>query len=156
MPSATTANRLKISIRPSVLLRYNEVMEDSIFTKIINGEIPCHKVYEDDQTLAFIDINPIQPGMVLVVSKKQVDHIWDLPSEDYRAVMDTVGKVGQRLREVFADKQRVAVIVEGFEVPHAHVKVFPVNSEHEVRSLPKGDEPDHEALAEMAKKLAIT
>lgn len=131
-------------------------MEDSIFTKIINGEIPCHKVYEDDQTLAFIDINPIQPGMVLVVSKKQVDHIWDLPSEDYRAVMDTVGKVGQRLREVFADKQRVAVIVEGFEVPHAHVKVFPVNSEHEVRSLPKGDEPDHEALAEMAKKLAIT
>lgn len=130
-------------------------MADTIFTKIIKGEIPCHKVHEDDKTLAFMDINPIQAGMILVVSKRQVDHIWDLPVEDYSALMDTVGNAGRRLREVFTDKERVAVIIEGFEVPHAHVKVFPVNNEHDVRVLPGGKEPDHAALAEMAQKLAF-
>jgi histidine triad (HIT) family protein len=130
-------------------------MSDSIFTKIIRGEIPSHKVHEDDKTLAFVDINPIQPGMVLVVSKKQVDHVWDLPPEDYAALMETVRQVGRRLREVFPDKQRVGVIIEGFEVPHAHVKVFPVNNEREMRALSVGTEPDHPALAELAKKLAF-
>lgn len=130
-------------------------MQDSIFTKIIKGEIPCHKVYEDDLTLAFVDINPIQTGMVLVVSKKQVDHIWDLPSEDYIALMEAVGKVGRRLREAFPQKKRVAVIVEGFEVAHAHVKVFPVDNEQEVRHIHGHTEPNHPALAEMAKKLSF-
>ena len=130
-------------------------MSDSIFTKIIRGEIPCHKVYEDDKTLAFLDINPIQPGMVLVVSKQQIYHIWDLPQEDYVAIMNTVGKVGRRLRQVFPEKQRVAVIIEGFEVPHVHIKVFPVNNEQEVRSSAGQSEPDHSALADMAKKLAF-
>lgn len=130
-------------------------MEDSIFTKIIKGEIPCHRVHEDDKSLAFMDINPIQPGMVLIVSKKQIDHIWDLPAEDYQALMETVRYVGVRLREVFPNKQRVAVIIEGFEVAHAHVKVFPVDNEHEVRAHPKNVEPDHAALADLAKKLAF-
>jgi histidine triad (HIT) family protein len=130
-------------------------MEDSIFTRIIKGEIPCHKIYEDDKTLAFIDITPIQPGMILVVPKKQIDHIWDLSEDDYMALMSTVGKVGRRLRAAFPDKKRVAVIIEGFEVPHAHVKVFPVDDEHEVRSLPEHASPDHAALAEMAKRLAF-
>lgn len=130
-------------------------MAYSIFTKIIKGEIPCHKVYEDDFCLAFMDINPIQPGMVVIVSKKQIDHVWDLPPEDYRAVMAAAKKVAKSLRKMFAKKQRVALIIEGFEVPHAHVKVFPVDNEQEVRKHPTGDEPDHEALAKMAKKLAI-
>lgn len=130
-------------------------MQDSIFTKIIKGEIPCHKIYEDDKTLAFMDINPIQPGMILVVSKKQIDHIWELPEDDYMALMATVRKVGRRLREVCMDKKRVAIIVEGFEAPHAHVKVFPVDDENEVRNIPQIKEPDHQALADMAKKLAF-
>lgn len=128
-------------------------MEDSIFTKIIKGEIPCHKVHEDDKTFAMVDINPIQPGMVLVVSKKQVDHLWDLPAENFAALMETVRQVGRKLRQAFPDKQRVAMIVEGFEVPHAHVKVFPVNNEREVRNHPAGGKPDHPALAQLAKKL---
>ena len=61
-------------------------MEDSIFTKIITGAIPSHKVYEDDLTVAFLDIHPVQSGHVLVVSKKQIDHFDDLPDEDYQAV----------------------------------------------------------------------
>lgn len=129
-------------------------MAESIFTKIIKGEIPGHKVHEDDKTLAIVDINPIQPGMVLVISKAEVDHVWDLPPEDYQALMETVRRVGRKLREAFPAKQRVAVIIEGFEVPHAHVKVFPVNNEREVRNHPTGAEPDHAALAELAKKLA--
>lgn len=127
-------------------------MADSIFTKIITGDIPCHKVYEDDRTLAFMDINPIQPGMILVISKKQIDHVWDLDDEDYTALMTTVAKAGRKLREVFPTK-RAAVIIEGFEVPHAHVKVFPVSNEHEVRRRPEGAEPDHEALAKQAEVL---
>lgn len=134
---------------------YNKTMEESIFTKIIKGEIPCHKVHEDDKSLAFMDINPIQEGMVLVVSKQQVDHVWDLTDEDYGALMETVREVGRRLRLAFPDKKRVGVIIEGFEVPHAHVKVFPIDNEREMRNLPESSEPDHSALSEMAKRLAF-
>lgn len=131
-------------------------MEESLFTKIIKGEIPCHKVYEDELTLAFMDIYPIQEGHVLVISKKQVDHIWDLPEEDYLALMSTVKKVGQRLREFFPSKDRVGIIVEGFDVPHVHVKVFPINNKDELRaSQDMNKEPDHKVLAELAQKLTF-
>jgi histidine triad (HIT) family protein len=130
-------------------------MQDSIFTKIIKGEIPSHKVYEDDATLAFLDIHPIQPGQVLVVPKKPTGFVWDLESEDYHRLMDTVQKVGRRLREVFPEKNRVGVMIEGLDVAdHAHIKVFPFNNEAEYRNVPNATvEPDHTALAEMAKKL---
>lgn len=132
-------------------------MADSIFTNIIKGEIPCHKVYEDERTLAFMDIHPIQPGHVLVVPKAQVGFIWDLDDEDYQALMATVQRVGRRIREVFPDKQRVAVIVEGLDVPdHAHVKVFPFSSDAEFRTVPDPSlDPDHAALAALAQKLAF-
>ncbi len=67
-------------------------MEDSIFTKIIKGEIPCHKVYEDAQTLAFLDIHPVQPGHMLVIPKQQIEFVWDLPDEIYQALMMTTKK----------------------------------------------------------------
>src|SRR5688572_12909047 len=73
---------------------YNRDMVDSVFTKIINGDIPSHKVYEDELVLAFMDINPVQPGMILVIPKKQIDHFTDLPDEDYQAVMAAVKKIG--------------------------------------------------------------
>ena len=132
-------------------------MQDSIFTKIIKGEIPCHKVYEDDATLAFLDIHPVQPGQVLVVPKKQIGFVWDMESDDYRRLMETVRKVGRRLREVFPEKERVGVMIEGLDVAdHAHVKVFAFSNEEEYRQVPDGTaEPDHEALAEVAKKLAF-
>jgi len=130
-------------------------MQDSVFTKIIKGEIPCHKIYEDDLTIAFMDINPVQPGMVLVIPKKQIDHFTDLPNEDYEAVMRVVKKVGVKMREVFPDK-RIAVMIEGLDVPHAHVKMFPFATATEFRSLPDPDtEPNHMALAQMAEKLMV-
>ena len=130
-------------------------MHESVFTKIIKGDIPSHKIYEDDLTLAFMDINPVQPGMVLVIPKKQIDHFTDLPDEDYEALMRTVKKVGVKMRQVFPDK-RVAVMIEGLDVPHAHVKMFPFASAQEFRSLPNTNtEPNHPALKQMADKLKV-
>jgi histidine triad (HIT) family protein len=131
-------------------------MEDSIFTKIIKGEIPCHKVYEDDKTLAFLDIHGAVPGHTLVIPKLQVDHLWDLSDEDYQAVMTTTRKVANRLREVLKPL-RVGLKVMGEEVPHAHIHLIPFNAISEYRNSPDGSvEPNHEALADMAKKLALT
>lgn len=132
-------------------------MEDSIFTKIIKGEIPCHKIYEDENTFVLLDIHPIQPGQVLVVPKKQVGFIWDLDSADYQALMATVQKVGLRLREAFPEKARIGVMVEGLDVgDHAHIKVFPFDNDQEFRTHPDQQaDPDHTELAKIAEKLAF-
>lgn len=128
-------------------------MEESIFTKIINGEVPCHKVYEDELTLAFMDIHPITAGHVLVISKKQIDKLWELPDEDYLAIHNTVKKVCKRIEDVLKPK-RVGIKVIGIDVPHAHIHVFPFNNMSEYSAAPDMDkEPDHQELAEMSKKL---
>lgn len=131
-------------------------MEDSIFTKIIKGEIPCHKVYEDNLTLAFMDIHPVAEGHVLVIPKKQVEFMWDLPEEDYLAVMATVKKVALKQREVF-NKPYVGEMVVGTDVPHAHVHVVPFSEAHELKRAlaPVESEPNHEELAAVAAKLAL-
>ncbi len=130
-------------------------MSDSIFTKIIRGEIPSYKIYEDEKTLAFLDIHPKAPGHVLVVPKKQIEKPWDLPDEDYQALMSTVKKVANRIREVLKP-QNVGVQIIGIDVPHAHVHVFPFDDMEEYRQPQNMTaEPDHQALAEIAKKLAF-
>jgi histidine triad (HIT) family protein len=130
-------------------------MQDSIFTKIIKNEIPCHKIYEDDKNIAFLDIHPAQPGHVLVVPKKQVWWIWDLPDEDYHALMEAVKKVGTRMHEALGPK-RIGVSVEGEGVPHVHVHLIPFTTQAEFHHLAdQNAEPDHKALAQMAKKLAF-
>ena len=131
-------------------------MDDSIFTKIIKGEIPCHKVYEDDKTLAFMDIYPIQAGQVVVVPKLQVPFVWDLPQEDYSALMTTVQKVGQKLRQVFPKRRRIGVRIEGLYVDnHAHVVLLPFDTAQEYTGHGDNSEPDHQKLAEMAESLKI-
>lgn len=125
----------------------------SIFSKIIDGEIPAHKVYEDNLTLAFLDIHPKTEGHVLVIPKVEVDEFQDLTDDDYQAVMTTVKKVARRLKEVYPDK-RVGLQILGIDVPHVHVHVFPFATMDEYHS--KQDmtaEPDHDKLAEVAKKL---
>lgn len=131
-------------------------MTDSIFTKIIKGEIPCHKVYEDDKTIAFLDIHPVQSGMVLVVSKDQVSSVYDLPTDDYVGLWATVKKIAERLKAVFPNKKRICIQVEGLDVDHAHVKLFPIDTGEEFRQEPDmQSEPDHQALAKLAEKLQI-
>jgi histidine triad (HIT) family protein len=130
-------------------------MQDSIFTKIIKGEIPCHKVYEDDKTFAFLDIHPVQPGHVLVVPKVQIEFVWDLGEEDYQALMATVKKVALRVRAVMAPPYVHERIV-GIDVPHAHVHLIPFTESVELRNQPNMQaEPNHTSLAEIAKKLAF-
>jgi histidine triad (HIT) family protein len=101
-------------------------MQDSIFTKIIKGEIPCHKVYEDAKTMAFLDIDPLLPGHTLVVPKVQVDQFDDLAADDYQALFHAVQKVARHLKEVLGTK-RVILHVLGFDIPHAHVHLLPAD-----------------------------
>lgn len=128
--------------------------QPSIFSKIILGEIPGHRIYEDDKTFVFLDIYPMRPGHMLVVSKTQVDRLEDLPDEDYAAVMATVRKTMKRAVEVFGPEYRACLKVIGFDVPHAHVHVVPCRSGEEFHDFtPPHGEPDHEALKAVADKL---
>lgn len=97
----------------------------SIFTKIIQGEIPCYKIYEDDKTLAFLDIHPESRGHVLVIPKNEVDKIYDLPDEDYQALMATAKKLSQHMEKVLGARTLWKVV--GTDVPHAHVHLMPLD-----------------------------
>jgi histidine triad (HIT) family protein len=99
----------------------------SIFTKIINGEIPCYKIAEDDQFFAFLDINPNAKGHTLCVPKKEVDKIMDLDEETYMGLMSFARKVGRALEQAIPCK-RVGMTVIGLEVPHVHVHLIPLQS----------------------------
>ncbi|MDB5164885.1 MAG: hypothetical protein JWL89_511 [Candidatus Saccharibacteria bacterium] len=129
-------------------------MSDSLFTKIIRGDIPSYKLYEDDKTYAFLDIHPKQPGHTLVIPKNQVEFVWDLPAEDYQALMNTVQKVAKHLRDVL-QVPYVGEQIVGIDVPHAHVHLIPFTTTEEFLALPSSGEPDDAALSEMAKKLAF-
>ncbi|NLA43331.1 HIT domain-containing protein [Candidatus Saccharibacteria bacterium] len=130
-------------------------MTRTIFSKIIDGEIPCHKVYEDDLTFAFMDIYPVAPGHVLVVSKNPVEFVWDLPKEDYKALQDTVKKIALRQREVLGVPY-VGQQIIGVDVPHAHIHLIPFRKVSEYRHQPDATiEPNHQELAKIATKLRL-
>lgn len=95
----------------------------SVFSKIIAGEIPCYKIYEDDKTLAFLDINPETRGHTLVIPKIEVDKIYDLPDDYYLALMSTAKKLSKHLEEKLGARTLWKVI--GVDVPHAHIHLFP-------------------------------
>lgn len=97
----------------------------SIFTKIIQGEIPCYKIYEDDKTFAFLDIHPESKGHVLVIPKNEVDKIYELSDEDYQALMATVKKLSQHMEKQLGARTLWKVV--GTDVPHAHVHLMPLD-----------------------------
>lgn len=99
----------------------------SIFTRIIRGEIPCHKVGEDDRFLAFLDINPLREGHTLVVPKVEVDRFFDLPADVLAGIMPFAQEVAARIRRA-VPCDRVGVAVIGLEVPHAHVHLIPIDA----------------------------
>lgn len=130
-------------------------MEDSIFTRIIKGEIPSHKVYEDDTVIAFLDVHPLRPGHTLVVPKVQIDYIWDLDDATYQHVWKVAKQLAAHIKQTL-HSPRVGVIVEGFGVPHAHVHLIPIEKGDDLKQSQDLDGPiDHEALAAMAEKLAL-
>jgi histidine triad (HIT) family protein len=103
----------------------------SIFTRIVNGEIPCYKVAEDERYLAFLDISPVAMGHTLVIPKKEVDYIFDLDEEMLSGLTLFAQKVAKGLKQAVPCK-RVGVMVLGLEVPHAHVHLIPLNAEADV------------------------
>jgi len=99
----------------------------SIFTRIVLGEIPCHKVAEDDRFLAFLDINPLREGHTLVIPKIEVDKFFDLPADVLADIMPFAQGVANKIKRTIAC-DRVGVCVIGLEVPHAHVHLIPISS----------------------------
>ena len=130
--------------------------DNNIFAKMLNGDIPCHKVYEDDKTLAFMDIMPQAEGHVLVIPKQKAVDLADLEPEYASAVLMTSKKVMQAQREVFEREGIIQMQLNGSQagqtVFHYHVHLIP-SSIHEL-GRHAATQADHEKLAEMAKQLA--
>jgi len=100
----------------------------SIFTRIINVEIPCYRVAENDRYIAFLDVRPLKTGHTLVVPKTEVDYIFDMDDEALSGMMIFAGKVARAMKEVIECK-RIGVAVIGLEVPHAHIHLIPISRE---------------------------
>ena len=98
----------------------------SLFTRIVRGEIPCHKVGEDDRFLAFLDISPLREGHTLVIPKMEVDRFFDLPADVLSGIMPFAQEVAVRIRRA-CPCDRVGLAVIGLEVPHAHVHLIPID-----------------------------
>jgi histidine triad (HIT) family protein len=99
----------------------------TIFTRIVNGEIPCYKVAEDENFLAFLDINPIKEGHTLVIAKKEVDYIFDIEDSLHGGLWNFAKKVARGI-EAVVPCRKIGVTVIGLEVPHAHIHLIPLNS----------------------------
>ena len=109
----------------------------TIFTRIVNGEIPCYKVAEDERFFAFLDIHPLSKGHTLVIPKQETDYLFDLKPELLGDLMQFAQKVARALKQSIACK-RIGVVVMGLEVPHAHIHLIPMSSESDMNfSRPK-------------------
>lgn len=103
----------------------------SIFTKIINGEIPSHKIYEDENFYAFLDISPVQKGHTLLIPKKEVDDMFDLEDKILSELYITAKKISKAIKKEFPCN-RIGHAVIGLEVPHAHMHLIPISSMHDM------------------------
>lgn len=122
----------------------------TIFTKIIEGEIPCHKVAETEEHIAFLDINPIAEGHTLIVPKREVDYFFDLPEKLMQSTMDFSRTIAHAIDHAL-DPLRTGVIVQGLEVPHAHVHLIPLYKTHQVMALGHNIEVGDERMKELAQ-----
>ncbi|MBR9700115.1 HIT family protein [Candidatus Woesearchaeota archaeon] len=132
-------------------------MEDTIFTKIVKGEIPCAKVYEDEKTFAFLDISPVNKGHTLVIPKKQVEKFHELDDEDAEALMRTVQKVAQAVAESFGPDYNI-INNNGASadqiVPHVHFHIIPRKDKSEINlewSTTKYEEGEQDKVLEKLK-----
>jgi histidine triad (HIT) family protein len=125
----------------------------SIFTKIINREIPSYKIAEDDNYFAFLDINPNAKGHTLVIPKKEVDKLFDLDSETYVGLMKFAHRVAKALEKTVSCN-RIGMTVVGLEVPHAHVHLIPINKVSDINFTSKKIKMQHEEFVALAKEIA--
>ena len=125
----------------------------TIFTKIINGDIPCYKIAENDQFIAFLDINPVAVGHTLVVPKTEVDYIFNLADSELTQILIFAQKVAKAIDEV-TGCIRTGIIVEGLEVPHAHIHLIPMYPSRKGFSLGKKVDVSKDQMQIIASKIA--
>lgn len=123
----------------------------TIFTKIINGEIPCYKIAEDEKHFAFLDIRPLQIGHTLVVPKKEVDYIFDLEDTELQDLIVFAKKVAIAIKKA-VPCERIGIAVIGLEVPHTHLHLSPINSIHDM-DFRKAQPLSKEKMQEIAEKI---
>jgi histidine triad (HIT) family protein len=126
----------------------------SIFTRIINGEIPCYKVAEDDRYFAFLDINPLKAGHTLVVPKQETDYIFDLSDDSLAGLIIFSKKVAKAIKSAYPCN-RIGIAVLGLEIPHAHVHLVPMDSMEDINFKNpklKFTPEEFKAIAEKIKK----
>lgn len=122
----------------------------SIFTKIVNGEIPAYKVAEDENFLAFLDISPVSKGHTLVIPKKEVDYLFDVDDDLYVGLQLFAKKVAVGLKRAI-QCQKVGVLVLGLEVPHAHIHLIPMQNEYDLLNFSKKIKLSPDEFLETAK-----
>lgn len=125
----------------------------SIFTKIINGEIPSYKVAETAHCYAFLDINPLGAGHTLVIPKKEVDYLFDLDDDSYLHLQMTAKKVAKAIKAV-VPCNRVGVAVIGLEVPHAHIHLVPINEMGDINFAKPKVKMEAQELSELAAQIS--
>lgn len=124
----------------------------SVFTRIVRGEIPCHKLQEDDAFLAFLDIQPINPGHTLIIPKVEVDKFFDLDQDTLSGLMRFARPVARAIERV-VPCLRIGVIVAGLAVPHAHLHLIPIIEGEGDLSFSRARPADRHALQEMAERI---
>jgi histidine triad (HIT) family protein len=124
----------------------------SIFTKIIDGQIPCHNIAENDKFLAFLDIMPLREGHVLVIPKTEIDYIFDIEDALLGEMMCFAKQVALKIKAAIPCN-RIGVTVIGLEVPHAHIHLIPINSLSDMDFTKPKLNPGAESLAETARKI---
>lgn len=125
----------------------------TIFTKIINGEIPSYKIAEDDHHYSFLDINPIAEGHTLVVPKQETDYFFDLSEADMHRAMSFAQKISRAI-DTALDPLRTGIIVQGLEVPHAHIHLVPLFTKTQPMALGHNVNVSEERMKELAELIA--
>jgi len=126
-------------------------MKECILCKILKGEISSHKVWEDKEFFAFMDINPVNPGHVLLVPKKHVDYIFNLPDGEYKKIFEHAKFISSAIQRATKAK-RIGMAIEGLSVPHAHIHLIPVNNPNDLDPC-RARKAEHNELQQMAEKI---
>jgi histidine triad (HIT) family protein len=127
-------------------------MADCIFCKIVGREIPTHIIKEDENVLVFLDVNPVNPGHLLIIPKEHVESVFDLPDEQYKNIFETAKALSTPLQNAMQSR-KIGIAVEGFGVPHAHVHLVPLHNPNELNPE-RATHMEDETLAPIAEKIA--
>ncbi len=127
-------------------------MADCIFCKIVGRKIPAHIVKENENVLVFLDVNPMNPGHLLIIPKAHIENVFDLPDEQYKNIFETAKALSTPLQNAMQSR-KIGVAVEGFGVPHAHVHLVPLHNPNELNPE-RATHMDEETLATIAEKIS--